>query len=173
MSAAFEVSLADEFAPFLRPNRYVDYSPGTKAVAVGLELTRGLSDPLEKVAAVYDYVTSTLSYDFEKAETVKSGYLPDLDTVLEAGKGICFDYAALMTAMLRSQQIPCKLVVGYAGSVYHAWISVWTEEQGWIDGLLFFDGHSWKRMDPTFADSGEAEVLDFIQNGNYTEKYLY
>ncbi len=173
MSAAFEVSLHDEFAPFLRPNRYVDYSSATKAVAIGQEVTRDLTDPLEKVAAVYDYVTSTLSYDFEKAESVKSGYLPELDTVLEAEKGICFDYAALMTAMLRSQKIPCKLVVGYAGSTYHAWISVWTEEQGWIDGILFFDGHSWKRMDPTFADSGETEALEFITSGTYTEKYLY
>ena len=33
-----------------------------------------------------------------------------------------------MTGMLRSQGIPSKLVVGYAGTAYHAWISVWTEE---------------------------------------------
>ena len=28
---------------------------------------------------------------------------------MEIKKGICFDYAALMTGMLRSQGIPCKL----------------------------------------------------------------
>lgn len=175
LAASFEVLLYDEFAPFLRPNQYVDYTSATQAVAKGAELTAGLEDPLEKVAAVYDFVISTLTYDEEKAATVKSGYLPVLDQVLEEKKGICFDYAALMTAMLRSQEVPCKLVVGYAGEVYHAWISVWTEESGWIDGAIFFDGQVWKRMDPTFASSAEGDesILDFIQNGSYTVKYLY
>ncbi|MBR3949158.1 MAG: transglutaminase domain-containing protein [Oscillospiraceae bacterium] len=175
LSAVFPVELEDEFAPFLRPNQYVDYTAAENTVALGAALCDGLIHPLEKVAAVYDYVVAELSYDYDKAATVKSGYLPVLDTVLEEKKGICFDYAALMSAMLRSQQVPCKLVVGYAGTVYHAWISVWTEESGWIDGVVFFDGHSWKRMDPTFdSSSGHSpEILDFIENGNYTVKYLY
>lgn len=175
MMAEFTAELTDEFAPFLRPNQYVNYSEATKAVAKGLEITEGREHPLEKVEAVYDYVVATLAYDYEKASSVKSGYLPVLDEVLESKKGICFDYAALMTAMLRSQEVPCKLVVGYAGSTYHSWISVWTEESGWVDGAIFFDGHQWKRMDPTFASSsdGDEEILDFIQNGKYKVKYLY
>ena len=48
-------------------------------------------------------------------------------------KGICFDYAALMTAMLRSQGIPTKLEIGYSGEVYHAWISTYIDEIGWVD----------------------------------------
>lgn len=175
LSAGFQVTLTDEFAPFLRPNQYVDYTCAPQTLEKGLEITTGLSDTLEKVAAVYDFTVTHLSYDYEKAATVKSGYLPVLDQILASGKGICFDYAALMTAMLRSQNIPSKLVVGYAGTVYHAWISVWTEEHGWVDGAIFFDGHAWKRMDPTFASSGgrSEEIMDFIANGDYTAKYLY
>ncbi len=171
----YQVTLLDEFAPFLRPNQYVNFSQDTHAVALGLELTKQLEDPLAKVEAVYDYVVETLEYDYEKAATVKSGYLPDLDQVLADRKGICFDYAALMTAMLRSQQIPCKLVIGYAGSTYHAWISVWTEESGWVDGIIFFDGHQWKRMDPTFASTSAQsdEIMEFIRSGDYKVKYLY
>jgi len=175
LSTEFDVELTDEFAPFLRPNQYVNYVDAPHTVRLGAELTAGIEHPLDKVAAVYDYVVHNLEYDYEKAETVKSGYLPELDAVLELKKGICFDYAALMTAMLRSQEVPCKLVVGYAGDIYHAWISVWTEEDGWIDGAIFFDGHQWKRMDPTFASSGEEdpEIMDFILNGEYRAKYLY
>ena len=171
----FDVELVDEFAPFLRPNQYVNYTEAPNTVQLGAQLTLGLEHPLDKVAAVYDHVIHNFSYDYEKAETVKSGYLPDLDAVLELKTGICFDYAALMTAMLRSQEVPCKLVVGYAGEIYHAWISVWTEENGWIDGAIFFDGHQWKRMDPTFASSGQGdpEIMDFILNGEYRVKYLY
>ena len=175
LTADFSVQLKDEFAPFLRPNQYVDYSEASVTVLRAMEITRELEEPLDKVAAIYDYVITNLHYDTEKANSVQSGYLPNLDQILEAGTGICFDYAAIMTAMLRSQQIPCKLVVGYAGSVYHAWISVWTEESGWIDGAIFFDGHVWHRMDPTFASSaaGSQDTMDFIQSGNYTVKYLY
>ena len=175
MVAEFEVALQDEFAPFLRPNQYVNYVDAPDTMEMGETLCAGLEHPLDKVAAVYDFVVDHLSYDHEKAAQVQSGYLPVLDQVLSEGKGICFDYAALMAAMLRSQQVPCKLVVGYAGSVYHAWISVWTEENGWIDGVVFFDGHSWKRMDPTFASSGNRsqDIMDFIEHGTYTAKYLY
>ena len=175
MTAEITAEMTDEFAPFLRPNQYVNYTVAPETVELGANLCVGLEHPLEKVAAVYDHVVHHFSYDYEKAKTVTSGYLPSLDAVLAEQQGICFDYAALMTAMLRSQEVPCKLVVGYAGDVYHAWISVWTEENGWIDGAIFFDGHAWKRMDPTFASSGEGdpEIMEFIQNGTYKSLYLY
>lgn len=176
LSLTCSVTLSDEFAPFLRPNQYVDYSAAAKTVAKAEELTRGLSDTLDKVAAVYNYVVNNLTYDKQKAATVQSGYLPVLDTVLDTKTGICFDYASLMTGMLRSQGIPCKLVVGYAGTVYHAWINVWSEKTGWVDGVVYFDGTSWQRMDPTFASSGNqsSAIMAYIGDGkNYTAKYLY
>jgi len=175
-SISQSVTLADEFAPFLRPNQYVDYSAASTAVAKAEELTKNTENAMQKVAAVYDFVVGNLTYDREKAATVQSGYLPVLDSVLAAKKGICFDYAALMTGMLRSQSVPCKLVVGYAGQAYHAWISVWTEESGWVDGAIFFDGSAWHRMDPTFASSADKSdsIMKYIGNGsNYTVKYLY
>jgi len=170
------VTLEDEFAPFLRPNQYVDYGSAPNTVAKAAELTSGLAEPLDKVKAVYDFVVENITYDKQLAASVQSGYLPVLDTVLAKKTGICFDYAALMTGMLRSQEVPCKLVVGYAGSAYHAWISVWSEETGWIDGVVYFDGTSWQRMDPTFASTGKqsASVMQYIGDGkNYTAKYLY
>ncbi len=175
-SVSAEVELKDEFAPFLRPNQYVNYGVAEQTVKTAAGLSAGKATELEKVQAVYEYVVQSLTYDKELATTVQSGYLPELDKVLEAKKGICFDYAALMTGMLRSQSVPCKLVVGYAGEVYHAWISVYTEKDGWIDNVIYFDGATWKRMDPTFASSGDKsdEIMEFIGDGtNYKEKYLY
>jgi transglutaminase-like putative cysteine protease len=81
-----------------------------------------------------------------------------------------------MTAMLRSQGVPCKLVVGYVGNAYHAWISVWSEKDGWINAAIYFDGSNWQRMDPTFASSGKqsASIMKYIGDGShYTEKYIY
>ena len=175
-SVTFDVKLQDEFAPFMHSNQYVDYAVAPKTIAKAKELTANVADPLKKVEKVYDYVVGNMTYDTAKAATVTSGYLPVLDDVLAAKKGICFDYASLMTGMLRSQGVPCKLVVGYAGTAYHAWISVWTEETGWVDGVIYFDGHAWHRMDPTFASSGKQSdaIMKYIGDGkNYTVKYLY
>lgn len=176
LSETIQVQLTDEFAPFLCSNQYVDYVHAPNTVRKAEELIGAVEDPLEQVAVVYDYIIQSMRYDYDLASTVQSGYLPVLDTVLEQKTGICFDYAALMTGMLRSQGLPCKLVVGYAGDIYHAWISIWTAETGWIDGAVYFDGTSWTRMDPTFADTGDQskEIMEFIDNdNNYTVKYLY
>lgn len=176
LSTSFEVTLKDEFAPFLRPNQYVNYTEDSQAVALAAELTAGMTDNLQKVKTIYDYVVQNISYDRLLAAKVQSGYLPDIDQVLAKKKGICFDYAALMSAMLRSQEVPTKLVVGYTGSVYHAWINVYSEEEGWIDAAIYFDGQEWKLMDPTFASSNNSSqaIMKYIGNGaNYQAKYLY
>jgi len=176
VSVDVSVELQDEFAPFLRPNQYVNFEGATETIRLGAELVQGKKTELEKVEAVYGYVVKNITYDTELAATVKSGYLPVLDHVLASKKGICFDYAALMTGMLRSQGVPCKLVVGYAGEVYHAWISVYSEKDGWIDNAIYFDGTTWKRMDPTFASSANRSdsIMKYIGDGsNYTEKYIY
>ncbi len=155
LTVSFDAALSTPFAPFLRPNQYVDYTNAPKTVEKARELTQGLTGAGEKVEAVYDFVVKNLTYDEERSETVQSGYLPELDAVLEEGKGICWDYAALMAAMLRSQAIPCKLVVGEAGTAYHAWVSVW-------------DGAGWRRMDPTFAASGKD-----LSRVSYTEENVF
>lgn len=175
-SIVLNVELKDEFAPFIRPNQYVDYGDATKTLQVAALLTETRETELEKVQAIYEYVVKNIRYDKELADTVESGYVPDLDAVLEKQKGICFDYAALMTGMLRSQSVPCKLVIGYAGEAYHAWISVYTQKDGWIDNAVYFDGHKWKRMDPTFASTSKQskDMMEYIGDGsNYVEKYLY
>jgi hypothetical protein len=176
ISKAIDVKLTDEFAPFIRPNQYVNYNKDNQVVIKAAELVKGKDKTLDKISAVYNFVITNITYDKDKARNVKSGYLPDIDAVLKAGKGICFDYAAVMAAMLRSQGIPTKLVVGYTGEVLHAWLDVHSKETGWINKVIQFDGKSWKLMDPTFAATGNqsSEVMRFIGDGkNYTVKFLY
>ena len=162
------VQLEDEFAPFLRPNQYVNYENATQTMNTAAALLTDQMSMLEKVKIIYDYVTTNITYDYNKIDTLQSGYVPDLDLVLQQKTGICFDYAALMTAMLRTQNIPCKLVVGFADGGYHAWISVWSSETGWIDGAIYFSGTDWELLDPTFAANGAD-----ITKVNYVWKYIY
>ena len=109
-------------------------------MALGAKLAAPADDDLDVVTYIYDYIIDNIKYDFDRAENVSVGYLPDIDKVLEEGKGICFDYAALATAMLRSQGIPTRLVVGYSDDVYHAWISVYIEDVGWVNKAIEFKG---------------------------------
>ena len=174
------VTLKDEFAPFLRPNQFVNFDKDSGVVKRASEIVSRDYDLIKKVSVVYGFVIGYLSYDRDFANAVirgeKKGYIPDLDEVLDRGKGICFDYASLMAAMLRSQGVPTKLVIGFAGEVRHAWINVYSEETGWIDRVVFFDGENWTLMDPTFAStaSNAASLQQFIGDGsNYTVLTLH
>jgi hypothetical protein len=124
-----------------------------------------------------------ISYDTEKAKLIISGqlksYVPDVDVVYDTEKGICFDYASLMAAMLRSQGIPTKLVMGYVApnNTYHAWNEVYIAGVGWvrIRGQIYFDGVKWTRMDATFAAGNENKDMTsfFKDDKNYAKTSEY
>lgn len=175
-SCEVPVSLRNEFMPFVYSNQYVNFTASSAVVAQANTLLSGVSGDINKISKIFDYVVDNFTYDYDRAATVSSGYLPNVDAVLSAKKGICFDYAAVMTAMLRSQNIPCKLVVGYAGTTYHAWINVYIEGTGWVDKVIYFDGSSWTLMDPTFVSSSKRSdaIMQYVTNTtNYTQKYAY
>ena len=74
-----------------------------------------------------------------------------------------------MTALFRSQGIPTKLEVGYSGDIYHAWISTYVEEKGWVDHIVEFHGNEWHLLDPTLGASNDKEsVSQYI--GDVSEK---
>lgn len=170
-----DVHLENELLPFLYPNQYVFFDAESEIVPAASQAAAGASSDLDAVADIYHFVIEHVTYDTKKAETVEAGYLPDVDETLRTGRGICFDYASLTAAMLRSQNIPARLEIGYSGDIYHAWISVYTKETGWIDRLIEFTGEGWTRMDPTLASgNGNSEAaLKYIGDGsNYTTQYV-
>ena len=169
-------TLDNDLLPYLYPNQYVNFTADTQAVATAEQTVSRAKDDLDAVALIYHFVVNNISYDEEKAANATAGYLPVVDDTLSTRKGICFDYAALTAAMLRSQNIPTRLEIGYSGDIYHCWISVYLDDIGWIDNLIEFDGQDWTRMDPTFASSNNNSdaVLEYIGDGsNYTVQYTH
>lgn len=175
LSEIIPAGITSEFGPYLYPNQYVDFTPSSKTVAKARELAGSADSDLEVVSNVYNYIITHIAYDYEKAENIQSGYTADLDQVLDTGRGICLDYAAVMTAMLRSQNIPTRLEVGYVQEIYHAWVSTYITEIGWVNGIVEFNGKDWELMDPTFAAASSELILrKFIGDGShYTVKYMY
>lgn len=175
LAQSINVNIEDEFLPFLYPNQYVNFHTDSKAVSKGSDLAKDTYSDLDVVQNIYNYVIKNISYDTEKAQNVSYGYVPDIDDTLSSKKGICFDYAALMTSMLRSQNIPTKLEVGYSGNAYHAWISTYIDDKGWVDDIIQFNGDTWQIMDPTLAATNDsAAVKKYVGDGShYIVKYTY
>ena len=169
-----DVRMQDEFQPFLRPSTYINYTRDSACVRKAAELAAGCSDELGLVSAVYNFVCSQVTYDREKAATVKSGYLPVPDETMNSGKGICFDYAALAASMLRSQGIPTKMIFGYVApqGLYHAWNMFYTPQSGWVTVSFEVRGENWTRMDLTFSANG-ADATFIGDGSNYSDVYYY
>lgn len=157
-SVSFPVKLSSVNAPFLNPNQYVNYTSSSQTVKKAAELCANSKTDVEKLKAVYSFMIQNIKYDYEKAATVTSGYLPNVDVILSSKKGICFDYSAVMASMLRSQGVPCKLVVGSVDAVAatHSWNEVYLQGTGWITIKIENTKTGWKLMDPTFGASNSV-----------------
>lgn len=178
-TVTFDVTLSNQFAPYLVSTQFVNYNSNSTAVKTAENLTGKMTDTTQKVDAIYGYVTDLLKYDNNRAATVQSGYVPNINSVVSEKKGICFDYAAVMASMLRSQNIPTKLVMGYVSpnGLYHAWNEVYIEGKGWIKtGEMTFNGKSWSLMDSTFLSGNKTNktMVSFVKNqANYAVKNVY
>ena len=173
--AEADVVLESEFEPFLRPNVFCDYTSESACVLKAQELARNAENEGDVLRAVYEWIASTITYDTEKATTLAdaTGYVPNPDSTLAQKSGICFDYASLAAAMLRSLGIPCKIITGYVSpdGIYHAWNMVYLDGS-WVSVQVNIESNTWSRIDLTFAAAGASQ--EFVGDGTtYTDRYTY
>lgn len=168
------VSLSSEFEPYLRPNMFCNFTNNSACVNQARELASDASNEGDVVRAVYEWVVTNISYDYDKAEELSgtTGYVPNPDETLASKTGICFDYASLAAAMLRSLGIPCQLITGYVSpdSVYHAWNMVYIDGR-WVSVEFSIEPDTWTRMDLTFAAAGAGATTG--DGAEYTDRYIY
>lgn len=155
---------AKENLPYLQPVHNVYWNDQMDCIKKAKELTKDAKTDLEKVNIIYNYVTTNVKYDYEKAKTVKGEYVPLAEETFKINKGICYDYAGLTGAMLRSLDIPCKIEMGYKDDIkdYHAWNSVYLA-----------DSKTWHKVDTTYdaiyIQGGQAaKVRTFKDDKLYT-----
>ncbi len=140
-SKTFEVVLISETDVYLNSIQNVNWNYGKKPIKdvrnivtdslTGLEdaqLLSGCSDEL------YQYVIENIAYDSNKVFDLMYDYIPDIEKTYIENSGICYDYASLFAAMLRSIGVPAKLVKGYSmqdPNTYHAWNEVYLDGK-WV-----------------------------------------
>ena len=119
------VKMPDELSCFLYPNQYVSYDENTSCVKYTQEMCKDMTEQTEIYKAVCTYVVQNFIYDYIKSVSVQSmsQQMPDIEGCWEKRMGICQDLSAMTCAMLRSQGIPARLMIGTVGSnTYHAWV---------------------------------------------------
>lgn len=174
LSATAGVGLDSPFEPYLRPNVFCSFDDGSAAVRKAREVTAGCATQGDALRAICSFVIDNVSYDTAKAERLSSssGYVPDPDATLSSMSGICFDYASLGAAMLRSVGIPARIVTGYVSpnDFYHAWIMVYIDGT-WHTVQFSVNPGEWSRVDLTFASTGGGS---YVGDGvGYQDRYVY
>lgn len=149
----FSVKFSSPDAAFLVPSQYLNYTRKSEVVSMADSLGSGKNEK-ETFEAVCKFMSSSFVYDFIKAVTVKPGMLPDIDGSYAKKMGVCQDLSAIMVAMLRTQGIPSKLIIGYADSQYHAWTMTS------VNGKDTF-------FDPTAALSAISTVKEYTMERYY------
>lgn len=143
-----DLARASDAYPVEISSRYLqvpeDSSPRVEQLA--LDITDGLDSAYDKAVAIEDWLRENLEY----SEQIS---IPPEDVnfleyfIFESQEGYCTYYASAMAQMLRMQDIPARVTVGYFpaaydedfnGAIYrdrnaHAWVEVYFPEYGWID----------------------------------------
>lgn len=130
---SFKISL-EAFAPFLSSSQTVFFEEEDPVYLLAKSLTKDAQNDGDKLEILHEYLIKNVRYDYNKAEDLEKGYVPLPMITLEEGKGICYDFAALLGAMLRAVDVPAKLIKGYSAytPVYHAWNEVYIDGEWWI-----------------------------------------
>ena len=173
LSTQVDVRLNSEFEPFLTPSIYCDFNAESDCVKKARELAANAKDQAAAAEAIYSWIVDNITYDTEKATQMQNvtGYLPDPDETFHTKTGICFDYASLAAAMLRSVGIPTKIVTGYVAdqSIYHAWNMVYMQDK-WVNVSFTAPEGEWTRIDTTFDASGPQVVSG---KDDYVDRFTY
>lgn len=125
------LALEDPNVVFLNSIQEIRWNPEDPPIQNSAKMVGNLGSRDQQVQKVYQYVIQNYTYDYDKIPRLTSTYLPDIVQTYMEKKGICYDYASLMAAMKRSEDIPIKLVKGYTSHVdeYHAWNEVYLNGQ--------------------------------------------
>ena len=120
---------AAERAALIAPTPYEDTANRALHQAAIRE-TKGARTTREKIAALTQFV-----YRHVEAKTLDRGYAPAV-TTLKSKTGDCTEHAVLLSALLRSLQIPTRLVDGVVvdggRAGYHEWVEVQVDDSGFV-----------------------------------------
>jgi transglutaminase-like putative cysteine protease len=150
---------ADRYTEMLE---FTGYVPADRKLARTAGALRQDNDPVDAALAACRWVHEKLNY-----QPGSTGVHTSAVEALEAGEGVCQDYAHLTLALLRQMGIPSRYVSGYllpnqsieikqtVQGQSHAWIDAWTG--GWwsydpTNDIEIGNRHVWVASGRDYAD---------------------
>ena len=115
--------LPDSALVYLLPSRYC---PADKMARQARQIVRGHAPGYEQVEAIRAWIHKRIEYRYGASDASTDA----LDT-LDAGAGVCRDYAHVGMALCRALNIPARMVVGYLYKLdpmdMHAWFEAFLD----------------------------------------------
>lgn len=127
-------AIPPEVVHFLQPDRLVPIDGIIGEIS--REQTKGISDPLAKARALYDYVLRDMHYDHAGTGWGHG----DAVWACSSHHGNCTDFHSLFIGLARAAGIPARFEIGFAvpadaqGKIggYHCWAEFYVQGIGWI-----------------------------------------
>lgn len=114
--------------------------------SIARRVVEGADDPYHKALRIQNYLRETYPYDFSVDPAPENRDAVDY-FLFDSARGACSHYASAMAVMLRSVDVPARVVTGYAMGEYdqargafrvpvsaaHAWVEVYFPGYGWVE----------------------------------------
>lgn len=172
----------EDLQVYLKPESYIESEyPLIKGTAQ--QLTGSESNPYIKARILFEFVATQMRYNLD-SPIKNTGSINAIEDIQKAGTdlqqgGVCYDYATLYAALLRSQGIPARVISGFKITPFdlgdldrykkidiiynlHAWVEFYLEPYGWVFADPTID--SVLNMDQIFQNFAQTENL-YIKKG--------
>lgn len=122
------------------------------------KITSEFKTDLDKVRAIFVWITDNISYDeelYESEKLQKEFYISEsnvIDKTLERKKAICSGYSLLFKKLCNDIAIECEVISGYSKQWLDSFISKNVSDHAW--NAVKIDG-KWFLIDSTWASKNE------------------
>lgn len=131
------LNLNDDHFDMLEPSRFARPSPELFSFMKIADLEKPQTDPLTALIGLQRGIYHSFEYQSGVTEVNSP-----IEVALEQRRGVCQDFAHIMTAIARQWGIPTRYVSGYlyhrgsndrsAADATHAWVEAWLPSLGWV-----------------------------------------
>lgn len=150
--ATLKEDMDDMLAPFAKESQYVEISP--EVWRLGIDIRDGRDDIFATATDVMHHIYKHWTYmpHVTNAST-------HMSEVMQTKKGVCQDFAHVMTGICRSLGIPTRYVSGYLYNGPQAGLRGAQASHAWCE--VHIPGRGWFGLDPTndtFADERHIKI---------------
>jgi transglutaminase-like putative cysteine protease len=145
-------------------------------------ITKEAASQLEAAVALEQHLRTGYQYDLNSV-FASQNTIPLSEFLFETRSGHCEYFASALAVMLRTRNIPSRLVTGFSATNRnpltgyfdihaldaHAWVEAWVDDQGWVilEPTPYYDGPL-----PAESTLSAKQINDFVEHEMRRKKVL-